>query len=99
MRRGSSRPRRATSATHSQVIVGTSTTPVVAANHKRIFAGFYNVSDTEILLELGSGADSESIPLPPYDGAHEINGDELYTGQVAAIHYGTGSKNLNVVEY
>ncbi len=90
-----------TTPTHSVVSVATSTTQVLAANANRVHALFVNDSDTVIYVMLGAAAVlNQGIRLNPGGGAYELSlkMGNLYTGLVNAIHGGTGTKALLVLE-
>ena len=83
--------------THSRIAVATSSTLVLIAEPSRIYSLFVNDSDTKIYLFMGTPATINGIPLYPNGGFFLISPSTTrYTGQVTAIHFGSGTKDLNV---
>lgn len=80
------------------VDVGTVSTKVLDENPARKYAGFFNDSDTVIYLAFGGNASiGAGVRIPP-DGFYEITWSNPITAPVYAVHGGTGSKRLAVVE-
>ncbi len=88
--------------TLSHPSVATTSTLVLAANAKRIFASFQDNSDTEMTLAEGQAAViAETHPvLKPNGGYYEMSPafKNLYCGAIYAIHGGSGGKVLLVKE-
>lgn len=80
----------------SGVLATTSSTVVVTPNTSRLEVTIVNDSDTVIYLRLGTSAVMNSgIRLNANGGSFTT---DKYTGQINAIHGGTGTKNLTVAE-
>ncbi len=79
------------------VAVANTTTPVVEARDSRSELTLTNDSDTAIYLRLaGTGAKvGQGLMINANGGSYTT---DKYTGAVSAIHAGTGTKNLCVVE-
>lgn len=78
--------------------IGSSSTPVLAANDDRKTATFVNDSDEVIYLSKSATAVmNKGIRLNAAGGVYEINQTNLYLGVVSAI-CASGSKNLCVEE-
>ncbi len=87
------------SASSNPVLVTTASTLVAQANPGRRYASFVNDSDTVIYIALGSFASVNSgIRLNAQGGSYMIDVLNPYSGDIAAIHGGTGNKVLLVVE-
>lgn len=79
--------------------IGTTSTPVLAANADRCYAVLTNDSDTVIYLALGEDAVANSGPrLNAAGGSYEILKGNLFKGAINAIHGGTGAKRLTYSE-
>ncbi len=79
----------------------TSSSQCLAANTARTWALFVNISDAFVFLALGAAAVlNTGIPLAPNGGAYQMTMAEgnLYTGDVYAIHGGSGNKPLCISE-
>jgi len=80
------------------VDVGTSSTKVLDANPGRRYAAFFNDSNTTIYLAFGEAAAvGEGVRIPP-DGVYEVTWNNPLTAAVYAVHGGTGTKRLTVIE-
>lgn len=87
-----------TAAGDTPVSIGSSTTPVLAANGNRVYALFVNDSDEVIYLRRGADAVlNRGIRLNASGGSYEMSGrfGNLYTGAINAI-CASGAKNLLV---
>ena len=83
----------------SSVSVKTTSALIIEGNPDRVYASFANISTTPIYLTFGYYARvEEGIPLLTKGSTYEITSINLYTGPVSAIHSGTGTKTLCVVE-
>jgi len=83
--------------TNTKVSVANTTTAVLTAEARRRYALFVNDSDEVIYLSLSDTAVlNEGIRLNASGGSYEINGTNMYVGDVSAIST-SGSKNLTVV--
>lgn len=81
------------------VNIGTTSTPVLAARPGRKYAIFVNDSDTVIYLAFGSPASvGNGVRLTKDGGFYEITWNNPIEAAVYAIHGGTGTKRLTVVE-
>lgn len=81
------------------VDVGTSSTPVLLARPGRKYAIFMNDSDTVIYLAFGEDASVGSgVRLASYGGFFEITWNNPIEAAVNAVHGGTGTKRLTVLE-
>ena len=90
-----------TTPTHTAVTVTTASGAALAANAVRLYALLINDSDETIYLKLGATAvANEGIRLNANGGNYEMSKKlgNLYTGVINAIHGGTGSKKLLVLE-
>lgn len=85
-----------TTATNSKVTVAATTTEVLEADDKRVFARISNDSDEVIYLALGADAVLNQGIRLEVNGHFEINSTNLYTGVINAI-CASGSKVLSVV--
>lgn len=85
--------------TQSVVGVTTTTATVVAANGERKGGFIVNVSDTTVWISFsGDAVEDECIPVFPNSSlALDINGYPV-KGAIAALHGGTGTKNIVVEE-
>lgn len=84
-------------ANNSLVAVTTSSTAVLAANADRLGGWVKNISDTPIYVVLAATA---TALLPTLiDPGQTLVIPEIYVGPISAIHAGTGSKSLEVVEF
>jgi len=87
-----------TSYVNTGVDVGTTSTPVLDANPNRRYAAFFNDSDTTIYLAFGEAAIvGTGVRIPP-DGVYEVTWNNPLTAEVNAIHGGSGTKRLTVIE-
>lgn len=79
--------------------VTTSSTTIIAANATRVGGWVKNISDEPVFIRLG-GAASVSLPTKLEPGESLKLGDGLWchVGAVAAIHGGSGTKNVECVE-
>ncbi len=79
------------------VAVGTASTPVVGSTPGRVELVLTNDSDTTVYLRLAAtgAALGQGIRLNANGGSFST---DKYLGPVSAIHGGTGTKNLCVVE-
>lgn len=87
--------------TESTIAVGATTTAVVPASTSRQYLLLVNVSDTDMYLSLGGNAAALSgLPLYANGGSYEMSIvlGNLYAGAITAIHAGSGSKSLVVLE-
>lgn len=83
----------------SIVGVTTSSAQIVASNSSRKFLKITNDSDTTIYLAWGSPAlVGGGERLNPRGAFSEINYSNPYTGAIFAIHGGSGTKNVGVIE-
>lgn len=86
--------------THTTATVTTTTGAALAANANRKYALFVNDSDTVIYLKINASAvANQGIRLNANGGSYEmLNGQNLDTRVVNAIHAGSGNKVLLVTE-
>lgn len=87
--------------THTTLAVSTSTQAALAANAARRYALLINDSDTDIYIKFGAAAvANQGIRLNAAGGSHEMNITlgNLYLGAINAIHGGTGTKTLLILE-
>jgi hypothetical protein len=83
---------------NSAVVVGTTSTLVIAANPNRKFLILVNDSDESIYVTLGSPAVlQEGIMVGSFGGALNIDTAMLYRGEVTAICE-SGGKRLTICE-
>jgi len=88
-------PEEVSTATNSNVTVGTGSTTILAANANRISATIVNDSDQVIYLALGATATMNSgVRINANGGSAEIT---QYTGQITGICL-SGSKRVTVTE-
>jgi hypothetical protein len=81
------------------VDVGTTSTKVLDARSGRKYAIFVNDSDTVIYLSFGEAASvGAGVRLADSGGFYEITWNNPIEAAVYAIHGGTGTKRLTVVE-
>jgi len=81
------------------VNVGTASTLVLAARSGRKYAIFVNDSDTVIYLSFGEAASvGVGVRLTEKGGFYEITWNNPIEAAVYAIHGGTGTKRLTVLE-
>jgi|DewCreStandDraft_5_1066085.scaffolds.fasta_scaffold01244_29 hypothetical protein len=81
------------------VDVGTTSTQVLGARADRKYAIFINDSDTPIYLAFAATAQvGAGVRLAENGGFYEITWNNPITAAVWAIHGGTGTKRLTVVE-
>ncbi len=79
--------------------VTTSSQIVLAANEQRKYAIIINTSNTDVWLRLGSSAVvGQGIFVAKNGFAYEIDQNNLYVGNVYAIHDGAGLKVLSILE-
>jgi hypothetical protein len=82
--------------------VGDTSTKVLDANPRRVYAFYCNDSDTDIYLQLDgeAAAVGQGIRVPAQGGAYEMSPayGNLVTGPLYAIHGGAGTKNLLITE-
>ena len=72
---------------------------VLAANTRRFFALIQNNSNTDIWIMFGSqGAVDQGILVPKNGFSYEIDRLNLWQGAVYAIHGGSGTKQVNVLD-
>ena len=84
-----------TTAINTKITVAATTTEVLEADDKRVFARISNDSDEVIYLALGEDAvENQGIRIA-VNGHFEINSTNLYTGAINAI-CASGSKVLSV---
>lgn len=89
----------ASSFTNTGVDVGTTSTLILGANPKRVYAAIINDSDTDIYLAIGAPAVAhQGIRINANGGVYEIAGFNLHTLAIYGIHAGTGTKRVCVVE-
>ncbi|GAI07688.1 unnamed protein product [marine sediment metagenome] len=80
-------------------VVTTASAICLQPNRNRSYALFINDSDVVIYLMKGKVAiANRGIRLNASGGSYEINSTNLYKGEVAAIHAGTGNKVLLINE-
>ena len=90
-----------TTITYSVLATTTSSQLALAVNTNRKYAMLINDSDTAIYVKIAATAvANEGIRLNPNGGAYEISSaiGNLHIGEINAIHGGTGTKNLLIVE-
>lgn len=81
------------------VSVTTSNTSVLAANGSRVGGWLRNISDIDIFVSLSATAAIDKPSKLTPGASFPLSGDGwVWTGAVAAIHNGSGSKSLEVVE-
>ena len=86
-------------ASNDSVNVATTTTEILAANSRRLYALIVNDSDTDIYLSLSEAAvANKGLRLNAYGGAYEINYTNPFRGQINGIHGGAGNKVVTVIE-
>ncbi len=82
--------------TEAIIAVGTSSTSVLGANADRNPTSWVrNISDTDIYVSLSGTATTSKPTVVRPDGVFVLG---VYKGAVSAIHGGSGSKSLEVVE-
>lgn len=89
------------SAAHGTAGVGTATGTAVPANASRKYLLMVNDSDTDMYLGLdGAAVANEGIRVNSGGGSYAMSfkGGDLFTGEVTAIHGGTGTKKLLYTE-
>lgn len=73
--------------------VTTTSSVLLSANSLRKHVTIINSSDTNIWIGFGQAAVvGQGIFLEANGGAYEIDGHNLYVGEIQAIHAGVGSK-------
>jgi len=83
-----------------QVNVTATSSLILAANEQRKFCIFINDSSSTIYLKFGSAASlSAGIRISAGGFSYEIDKDNLWVGDVYAIHNGTGNKLLLIEEF
>jgi hypothetical protein len=88
----------ATSMVNTGVVVGSSSTLVLAANLSRRFLFLVNDSDEDIYVSLGSTAVmNEGVKLTAGGGALTLDSTSMYRGAIHAICL-SGGKNLTICE-
>ena len=86
------------SADNGSVTVGSSSTLVLNNKTGRLYALLVNDSDETIYIALGEDAVLNSgIPLFPYGGSLELDGEEPFKGVIRAI-CASGGKNLTYID-
>jgi hypothetical protein len=86
-------------ATDSAVDVGTSSTLILSANPRRKFCTLVNSSNADMWLRFGSAAAVNSgVYLAAGGFGYEISRDNLWVDSIFAIHGGTGTKKLAILE-
>lgn len=89
---------RGVDAVNAGVSVGTTSTLVLSANPRRIYAAFVNDGTDIVYLALGNTAVvNRGIRLNPSGGSFEITRECPYWGQVSGI-VGTTASNVTTVE-
>jgi hypothetical protein len=85
--------------TESTGSVTTSSTTLLAANTARTGGYIQNTSDTDIYISLGGTATTSKTLVSASGGVFTllISG-RVYTGAITAIHTGTGSKSIVLVQ-
>lgn len=85
--------------TQAIVSVTTSNTSILSSNSSRVGGWVKNISDEDIYISFsGTAATNKPTKIRP-DASLTLSGDGwVYQGAVAAIHAGTGSKSVEVVE-
>ena len=87
-------------ATNTFATVTTASSVALAALATRRYVMLVNTSDTIIYLALGAAAVVGSgIPVYPNGDFYEIKWGNLNTAYIAAIHAGSGNKNLAVCHW
>lgn len=90
------------SVTESTGGVTTSSSSILSSNSSRKGGYIQNETDTDIWVSLGGTATTAapSSRVRAYGGTLSliIDGKNVYTGAVTAIHGGSGTKNVTVVE-
>ena len=72
---------------------------VLASNTRRFFALIQNNSNEDIWINFGSvGAVGDGIKIPKGGFSYEIDRLNLWQGSVYAIHGGTGTKQVNILD-
>lgn len=84
---------------HTKVVIGNTTTSVIAANESRNYLLLINDSDEKIYIKLGAAAVSGEGIAIAVAGTYEISPAKgnLYKGAINGI-CASGSKNLLVTE-
>lgn len=86
-------------ASNNSVNVGETSTKVLDANGKRVYARITNDSDEPIYLALGATAEvGKGIRINATGGYYEISYINPFLGEINGIHDGTGNKRVSVVE-
>lgn len=86
-------------ATFTTVAVTTAGLLVLAANNRRFYATIQNVSNTDIWIMFESqNAVGEGLLIPKNGFSFEIDRLNLWQGAVYAIHGGSGTKDVNVLD-
>jgi hypothetical protein len=88
----------AVTVTESTGSVTTSSSQVLAANANRKGGYIQNISDTDIYLSWGGTATTSKTLLTPGSSLPLLITGLVYTGLVRAIHAGSGTKTLAIVE-
>lgn len=71
----------------------------MAENERRKYCILINDSNQDIYIRLGSAAvANEGIRISAGGFAYEIDHNNLWVGDIYAIHGGSGSKNLLIME-
>ena len=85
--------------TQAIISVTTSNTSILSSNSSRVGGWVKNISDEDIYISFsGTAATNKPTKIRP-DASLTLSGDGwVYQGAVAAIHAGTGSKSVEVVE-
>lgn len=79
--------------------VAATSTSVLVANDGRLYASFVNDSDTAMYLSFGAAAiTSAGVRINANGGSYEITNQNMFRGIVYAIHGGSGTKNMSVLE-
>ncbi len=80
------------------VVVGSSSTEVVAANPRREYLLFINDSDEDIFLNFGEAATTAGLPIAANRGAYELQINSVFVDKAINAICVSGGKNLIVLE-
>lgn len=85
--------------TFTTVAVPNTGSLILGENHRRFYVSITNPTTQDMWLMFGSqNAFGEGIYLPANGFAYEIDKNNMWPGDVYAIHNGVGLKNLAVFE-
>lgn len=86
--------------TEAWATVTTSSSVVLAANTSRIDGWIKNISDQTIFVSFsGTATTSKPTKLEPEETLPFLGKRAIYRGAISAIHAGTGSKTVEIIEF